>query len=177
MRNLMLVVFALVLVVGMANAQMVPASSAQYAVVVSNALTVAPTDGEIDGLVAGYTYTIDPDVNNPYPIAPVISGNEAISSLVDFEVTATDAMGVEVTFDLPKILVGPNGTMPCSFATNSVMCEETGARYNPNAPFPWFVAGADAHLDLGITVQVPKDVLDGDQYNGIVTMTVAPTGL
>jgi hypothetical protein len=179
MRNLLLVVFALVLVFAMAtngSAQSSISAANAFVATVQSTLALSGGDGAIGPLSGGFTYTLDADINAAQHVTPLVNGSEDGTPL-QMVITSDAGTAVEVTYGLPTVLIGASGALRCSFASNSAMCEETASRYNPNAPFVITVgSGNTATLDLGMTVVVPPGALAED-YTGMVTCTVALTGL
>jgi hypothetical protein len=182
MRKAMVVLFALALVFALSSTSNAQNNTATglYQVDVVSGLTVTITDGSINALSAGQTYTVSPDINNPNPIAPIVNGGEAVGSLLQIAVAASGSLTFELTLDLPHTLVGAVNTMPCSFATNSMYREEDFSLSNPNVPNVFSMGNGGGNvvtLDLGITVAVPANALDGDVYTGYVTATASVLGL
>lgn len=179
MRKAMVVIFALALVFAMSstsNAQIATTATGLYVVDVVNGLTIAISDGAASALSAGQTYTVSPDINNPNPINLINGGESATPMNIDIEASA--GLAFELTFDLPHNLIGSVNSMPCSFSTTSLYREEDGGLFNPNVANVFSMGlGTSAILDLGITVAVPKEALDGDAYTGYVTATASIVGL
>lgn len=180
MRKAMVVLFALAMVFAMSNtgnAQIVSTGSEQFTVDVLNGLTIAMSGGDMTQLVAGYTYTLNPDVNAAFHVSPFISGAEDGNPL-NINVATSPGVSFELTLDLPTSLAGSVNSLSCSFNANSMIRTEDGALYNPNVPnvISTGLAGT-ADLWLGITVTVPKYALDGDAYVGTVVATANAVGL
>jgi hypothetical protein len=186
MRNILIAVFALVLVATMANAQLASqAASALYTVNVIGNLAIAANDAAIDGISPGFTYTVNPDANGVFggsgaPITPQITGNETATPM-EFDVTADPGTAVQVTFELPTILTGTGigGAIKCSFGPQSLYYAETGQLLNPNVPNTLLsgAGGAGQYtLWLGITFVVPANTAT-DLYQGVVSCTASITGL
>jgi hypothetical protein len=186
MRNILIAVFALVLLASLAHAQLASqAASALYTVEVVGNLAIAANDGEVDALSPGYTYTVNPDAAGAFggsgaPITPQITGNEAATPM-EFDVTADAGTAVQVTFELPTVLTGQGvgGALKCSFGAQSLYLAETGQLLNPAVPnvLTSGAGGAGTYtLFLGITVVVPANTAT-DIYQGVVSCTASITGL
>jgi hypothetical protein len=187
MRNILIAVFALVLVASLANAQLASsASSGLYTVEVVGNLAVAANDGEVTGLSPGYTYTVNPDVNGAFggiggvPVTPQITGNEGATPM-EFDVTADAGTTVQVTFELPTVLTGQGigGALKCSFGPQSLYYAETGQLLNPAVPnvlTSGAGGGGQYTLFLGMTVVIPGNTAT-DIYQGVVSCTASITGL
>ncbi|GEM_PF-6448400 len=140
-------------------------------------LNINSDDGYIAELSKGYTYTLNPDWNAPYPVTPVINGDEE-GEPVEISLVGTPGTTVTVSFKLPPVLVGYKlGVLPCEFPANSVYVDETGERWDPNAPRAiTFGANGEVLLLLGIRVTVPPGVAANDEYYGIVTCIMTEAG-
>jgi hypothetical protein len=178
-----MVLFALVLVATMGNAQVLTQTASDlYTVeVIGGSLAVAVgTAGEVTGLSPGFTYTLLPDVagNLANAVIPIINGTEA-GTPMEFDITADPGVAVQVTFTLPTILTGQGmgSSISCSFGSQSLYVVETGALLNPNVPntLTSGAGGAGWTLDLGITVTIPPATLP-DTYQGVVACMGVITG-
>jgi len=192
MRNILIAVFAVVLVCSMANAQWTTQGAAAYYYVSTvGAVTVAASaSGEIINLSPGYTYTVNPDPNfdpgDPgMAITPMITGSEEVSAIMNFTVASDVGGAIVVTFDLPTQLVGSGegdygfngGVIPCTFSPTSLYVDPGGVLLNPNVPNTLNTTSAvpELNLYLGITVTVPPGTVP-DKYRGVVTCTAAVSG-
>jgi len=183
MRNILMVLFALVLVATMGNAQVQTQSASDlYTVeVLGGSLAVeVGAAGEVTGLSPGFTYTLLPDNagNLAYPVIPMINGGES-GTPMEFGITTDPGVSVQVTFTLPTILTGQGmGTaISSSFGSQSLYCAETGELFNPNVPntLSSGAGGGTFTLELGITVTIPPSTYP-DIYQGVVVCTGVITG-
>jgi hypothetical protein len=198
MRNLLVVLFALVLVASVSFAQTtigqgaIAAEGIFGATVVGGTLEIAVNNSPCDlgagnfTLVPGETYTLDPISGAVFPDPTGVGGN--VVAPLEFTLTGAGAapMTVQISFILPHYLVGTGGVgtfLPCSFDANAAYVVPTGAwgdpgyPANPNAPFNVDVlAGGTTAIELGITVQVPTNAGD-DTYQGTVLCNAAVIGL
>jgi hypothetical protein len=180
MRKAMVVIFTLALVFAMSsvsNAQIAGNATQLYVATVANALTIAGVDGAADGLSAGATYTVSPDLTNPGGSINLINTTETATPM-EFAITTAVAESFELTFDLPHTLVGTTGQIACSFSSSSLWHTETGGLFNPNVANVFNSGtGVTATFELGITMVVPKDAVDGEAYTGAVTCTANIVGM
>ncbi|HLX12041.1 MAG TPA: hypothetical protein VKS81_04435 [Bacteroidota bacterium] len=119
MRNLFLIVLAVVLVGAMANAQTTATAAEYYTVGVAGDVTFTTTaPGQLDNLSKGYTYTLNPDQyvftasgvpggqsDGTGVVTPSINGGEA-GVPMNFVLQVTGAGSVAVSFELPSVLTG-----------------------------------------------------------------------
>jgi len=202
MRNLLLVVFAVVLVFSMnqvVRAQQNASADALIEVDVIGGLTITANQGiTISNLTPGYTYTLNPDpasdvggfTGGTNAVVPMINGTET-GAAADFALATTSGTpeNVVVSFTLPAVLVangvsggsGTGGTLAISFSPTSAVVIDAatgtnGQIFNPNVPttIPVGIAGCDVWL--GCTVTVPATSYP-DSYFGIVVCTASITGL
>lgn len=199
MRNILIVLFAMVFVMSFANAQTgsVAISDAQFQVtMLGGGITIDAQDGVIENLAPGYTYTADPlaalggygGTGIWTGVSPLIRGDETYSQGMQFIVTVGNDGNYDVSFVLPTELSEsgvPGGSglgfapMPCSFGARAGYNEMNTTYFNPNVTnVMWFQGGISANLDLGITVTTPAVApVDDVTWVGSVVCTVAITGL
>jgi type IX secretion system substrate protein len=132
------------------------------------------TDGTIDNLSRGHTYSIrpGPGVNS---IFPVVNGKERVSiGKIRIEAKALDS--VQVNWILPKSMVPDNEDgppIPCRFDADAVYVEETGERADPNGPVNTIIGRyCSTTLELGMTITVPPTAARGAYTAQIIVSAV-----
>jgi hypothetical protein len=181
MKNIMLVVFALVLVSSMALAQssVVTTISIDAA---SATLALVNVDGGAQGVIRGVSYTV---VEDPYTPAAVISPikNGETATDVGVDITGDLSSSIVVDFDLPSELLGDGGTtMAITFPSSgpgSGVRIETGGFFNPNVSNTFSLGNLGlCGLRLGYTFTVPANTaIAADHYIGNILVTAYYTGL
>jgi hypothetical protein len=182
MRNLLLVLFALVVVVGMshiAKAQSVGQNSSADALVevdVIGDVTVTSVAGILmDNLTPGFTYTLSPDAGSVssgttegggFAITPMINGNEA-GTAADFNIVSSAATSVEnvsVTFTLPTILVANGVTSGSGSATSTGSGQTIPITFGPSSALLVNTAGPTngVYINPNVpnTIPVPASGID-----------------
>lgn len=164
MRNVMLVLFALLLVASVSHAQGVYTATGPWIASITNQMLVEVGEGDISGLAPGATYTLNPQ-DGVDPVVTPNTGNEDGTAMT-IDVTTNPGAAFELTFNLPTQLIGDVQSVGCFFGPQSLYRVDNGGLLNPNVPnvISTGIAG-EAHFLLGISVVVPKDALEGD-YTG-----------
>jgi len=182
MRNLLLVLFALVVVVGMshvAKAQSVGQNSSADALVevdVIGDVTVTSVQGILmDNLTPGFTYTLSPDAGSVssgttetggFAITPMINGNEA-GTAADFNIISSAATSVEnvsVSFALPTVLVANGVTGGSGSATSNGSGNSLPITFGPQSALVVNTAGPTNGIlfnpNVPTTIAVPASGID-----------------
>ena len=178
----MLVVLAFVLLSSMALAQ----SSAITTITINTAatsLTLAPSDGGIDGVLRGTSYIVIYDAFvGASSVLPNNSG-EAPNGDVGVDISGDVSANVVVEMSLPDHLLGTGGTsmsitFPAAGPDGGVRME-TGGFFNPNVTNTFrFGAGGTCNLRLGYVFTVPPNVnIAGDAFVGQILTNAYYTGL
>ncbi len=177
-----MVILALVLVASFAFAQ----SSAVVTITVNaaaTALAVTNSDGGVDDVIRGVTYTV---VYDAYAAASTVAPNnngEATSGDVGVDIAGDVETNIVVEMDLPDHLLGTGGTsMPISFPASGPgggVHGETGAFFNPNVSNIFNLGGGGvATLRLGYVFTVPPTInIAGDAFIGQILVNAYYTGL
>jgi hypothetical protein len=182
MKNIMLVVLALVLVSSMAFAQ----SAAITTITINAAATalgVVNSDGGVDAVLRGVSYTV---VYDPYAGASTVMPNnngELPNGDVGVDISGDVATNVVVEMSLPDHLLGTAGTsMAIAFPATGPgggVRVETGGFFNPNVNNTFNLgSGGTCNLRLGYMFTVPTNVnIAGDAYVGQILTNAYYTGL
>lgn len=182
MKKFMLIALALVLVSSLSMAQ----STAVTTITINGAsatLTLANSDGGVDGVLRGQTYTVVFDAfAGASTVAPNING-EATNGDVGVDISGDLLSNVVVEMDLPDILNGVGGTnMAVTFPSSgpgSGVRVETGAFFNPNVTNTFNLgSGGVSNLRLGYVFTVPAaSNIAGEIFTGQILTTAYYTGL
>lgn len=182
MRNVLIAVFAIVLVVAFANAQTTSSTATDVYTIetAGTGVTVsASAPADITDLQGGYTYTVTPLDDGTAILTPAdVTGNQDVSPF-QWEIDTDPFTNLTVSFVLPTVLVGTLDGAPalhCSFGPQSLIIEGSGAVYNPNVANTIFNTTGTLLMDLGITVTIPPGAV-ADAYTGNVTCQASITGL
>ena len=182
MKNIMLVVLALVLVSSMALAQ----SAAITTITINAAATalgVVNSDGGVDAVLRGVSYTV---VYDPYAGASTVIPNnngELPNGDVGVDISGDVATNVVVEMSLPDHLLGTGGTtMAIAFPATGPgggVRVETGGFFNPNVNNTFNLgSGGTCNLRLGYVFTVPANInIAGDAYVGQILTNAYYTGL
>ena len=181
MKKFMLIV-ALFLVASLALAQ----STAVTTITINaaaTALTLANSDGGVDGVIRGVTYTVVFDAYaGASTVVPNING-EATNGDVGVDISGDVSSNVVVEMSLPDHLLGTGGTsMPITFPSSGPgggVRVETGGFFNPNVTNTFNLgSGGTCSLRLGYVFTVPANTnIAGDSYVGQILTTAYYTGL
>ncbi len=128
-----------------------------------------PPDGDLGNLSRGVTYTIVPgSVGNP--ITPIVNGMER-GQIPKLKFDVPTGITIWIKWILPRGIVSDdgNGSLPCRFAPDAVLCEETGGRFDPNQSDTIDVGShCSVTLEIGITATVPVNVALGSYTAQII---------
>ncbi len=118
-----------------------------------------PPDGDLGNLSRGVTYTIVPgSVGNP--ITPILNGLEQ-GTIPKLQFDVNTGSTIWVKWILPKGIISDDGneSLPCRFAQDAMLFQETGARFDPNQIDTIQVGPhCSVTLEIGITASVPAGV-------------------
>ena len=146
-------------------------------------LTVAASDGGVDGVLRGVTYTV---VYDPYAGVSTVSPNnngEAPNGDVGVDISGTINSNVTVEISLPDHVLGNGGTsMTITFPSSgpgSGVRVETAGFFNPNITNTFNLGGGGtSNIRLGYTFTVPPTTnIAGDALVGQLLVNVYYTGL
>ncbi|MBI5214890.1 MAG: hypothetical protein HY960_03995 [Ignavibacteriae bacterium] len=146
-------------------------------------LTVAASDGGVDGVLRGITYTL---VYDPFAGTSTVSPNnngEAPNGDVGVDISGNINSNVTVEMSLPDHLLGSGGTsMAITFPSSgpgSGVRVETAGFFNPNITNTFNLGGGGtSNLRLGYTFTVPPNTnISGDAMVGQILINVYYTGL
>lgn len=181
MKKFMLVV-ALVLVATFAFAQ----SSAVTTITINaaaTALAVVPSDGGVDGVLRGVTYTVVFDAYAGASTVSPMNNGEAPNGDVGVDISGDVETNVVVEMSLPDHLLGTGGTsMAITFPASgpgSGVRVETGGFFNPNVTNTFNLGGGGTcNLRLGYVFTVPASInIAGDAFIGQILTNAYYTGL
>lgn len=120
------------------------------------------TDGDMNNLSRGYTYSLTPNTS-PSTITPLVTGREQ-GRTAQLQTDVGSGATVRVVFTLPSNLIADNENylIPCRFRSDAVYVEETGERFDPNLPDTIALGSScSLTLDMGMTVSVPSGAVTG----------------
>ncbi len=146
-------------------------------------LTVAASDGGVDAVLRGITYTV---VFDPYAGTSTVAPNnssEAPNGDVGVDITGNINSNVTVEMSLPDHLLGNGGTsMSITFPSSgpgSGVRVETAGFFNPNITNTFNLGGGGtSNLRLGYVFTVPSNTnISGDALVGQILINVYYTGL
>jgi hypothetical protein len=167
MRHLIFIAFMLVIITGTSFSQ----------------LTVAASDGGVDGVLRGVTYTL---VFDPFAGTSTVAPNnngEAPNGDVGVDISGNINSNVTVEMSLPDHVLGNGGTsMSITFPSSgpgSGVRVETAGFFNPNITNTFNLGGGGTcNLRLGYTFTVPPATnIAGDALVGQILVNVYYTGL
>src|SRR5438270_3385415 len=119
------------------------------------AQSLTASEGEIEGLWVGNSYTLDPHPGVDTSVTPITTGFESGTPAV-FVLSGAPGTSWKIQFLLPKSLSACDQSISCSFSSNSILWQEHDIQWNPNLPRVLTLdSGGAATLDLGISVMIP----------------------
>ncbi len=160
-------------------------SSAVSTITVNTAsalLSIINSDGGVDDVIRGHTYTV---VYDAYAATSVVSPNnngETPNGDVGVDITGDPSSNVVVTMDLPDMLLGVAGTsMAITFPGSgpaSGVVGETGGFFNPHIQNTFNLGAGLLTLRLGYVFTVPPEVtIAGEIFMGQILTNTYYTGL
>lgn len=122
------------------------------------------SDGSLNDLKRGNTYTLSPNPNDSIRINPIIGGEER-GYPMSFVVKADSGDHIEISFILPDSIPSEGGSaeyVQCFFSSTSAFRESMSERWDPNNPYILQLGAEGSEtFHLGISVVIPPVVYSG----------------